>query len=134
MRAPILAVLLCLTSGLCAQNSPSSQTRKSQSQPASAASDSQFWEQRWEDMIQQQKDEAADLNTEAAHMQALLLMLRTNSGTAQDSALRNSLQVNAELWESLIANMRNREQQLQRNIQTNEATLKIWRASATASH
>jgi hypothetical protein len=134
MKIAIFSVLLLLVASVSAQTAPGSHTHKARSQGESAAPDSQFWEQRWEEMIQQQKDEAADLNTEAAHLQALLLMLRTNSGTAPDNALRTSLQVNAELWESLIANMRNREQQLQRNIQANEATLKIWRARATASH
>jgi len=124
MKLQMSVALLCLVGSLSAPSATAQQAHKTQSQPSS---DSQFWQQRWEEMIQQQKDEAADLNAEAAHLQALLLMLRTNSGTAQDNALRTSLQVNAELWESLIANMRNREQQLQRNIQTNEATLKIWR-------
>jgi len=126
MKCLIVALVFVLGAGAAAQNT--TPVRSTRSQASIAVSDSQFWEQRWEQMIQQQKDEAASLNTEAAQLQALLLQLQTNSGTMQNTSLRTSLQVNAELWESLIAHIRTREQQLQQQIQTNEATLKIWRS------
>ena len=57
--------------------------------------------------------EIADTNKEFGGMTARATMLRSNAGIVQDSAARSALQIDSDLWLSLIASMRRRVDRLQ---------------------
>jgi len=69
-------------------------------------------------MRQQLEQEIAETNKDVSGMTARATMLRSNAGIVQDSAARSALQIDSDLWLSLIASMRRRIDRLQAVLDT----------------
>ena len=116
MKAVLLASVFLASVTVFAQSN-----QRAGSKAASAAE----CKQDLTDAIQRQKEEASDLQSEIANLRALMTMLRSNAGIVRDSSLRNALQVDADMWESLMNHMQKHVTRLQESIEDGEAKIKI---------
>ncbi|HMK29211.1 MAG TPA: hypothetical protein VK473_05945 [Terriglobales bacterium] len=69
----------------------------------------------------QLEEEITEINKDIGGMTARVTMLRSNAGIVQDSAVRSALQIDSDLWLSLIANMRRRAERLQTQLDACDA-------------
>ena len=80
-----------------------------------------------------QTEEIADLNDEVSRLRALVTMLRSDAGIVNSQTVRSALQVNADMWDSLMNTTRRRIERLQNAVQRENARLQIERHSQTPS-
>ena len=78
-----------------------------------------------------QTEEIADLNDEVSRLRALVTMLRSDAGIVNSQTVRSALQVNADMWDSLMNTARRRIERLQNAVQRENARLQIERHSQT---
>lgn len=64
-------------------------------------------------MAQRHREEADALLKQSSGLRALLTMLRNDAGIVHDSTVRDSLQVSADMWESLLAGFQRQAASLQ---------------------
>jgi predicted nucleic acid-binding Zn-ribbon protein len=117
MKAFVLTVLFLASVTVVAQHNA-----RAESTASTAANNCK---QDLNDAIQRQKEEVTDLQSEIARLRALLTMLRSNAGIVSDSSLRNALQVDADMWESLIDSMQKQVTRLLELMQDEDAKIKI---------
>jgi len=65
-----------------------------------------------------QTEEIADLNDEVSRLRALVTMLRSDAGIVNSQTVRSALQVNADMWDSLMNTTQRRIERLQCNERT----------------
>lgn len=70
-------------------------------------------EQEWLAMAQRHREEAQAMLKESSGYRALLVMLRNDAGTVRDNAIRDGLQVNADMWEKLLDTLQRQAASLQ---------------------
>jgi hypothetical protein len=63
--------------------------------------------------IADQRQEAAELTRTVASLQARMTMLRNNAGSLSNQQVRDALQVDAEMWASVIQLLQNQADRLQ---------------------
>jgi ABC-type Na+ transport system ATPase subunit NatA len=80
-----------------------------------------------------QTEEIADLNDEVSRLRALVTMLRSDAGIVNSQTVRSALQVNADMWDSLMNTTQRRIERLQNAVQRENARLQIERHSQTPS-
>ena len=78
-----------------------------------------------------QTEEIADLNDEVSRLRALVTMLRSDAGIVNSQTVRSALQVNADMWDSLMNTTQRRIERLQNAVQRENARLQIERHSQT---
>ena len=78
-------------------------------------------EQEWQAMAQSHRDEADAMLKESSGLRALLTMLRTDAGIVADSTVRDALQVDADMWESLLGTFQRQAASLQTLAQQEES-------------
>jgi phage/plasmid primase-like uncharacterized protein len=107
----ILAELLSplLLASLLWAAPPRAQAARQSSTPARSTA----CEQEWQAMAQRHREEADALLKQSSGLRALLTMLRNDAGIVRDSTLRDSLQVSADMWESLLAGFQRQAASLQ---------------------
>lgn len=64
-------------------------------------------------MAQRHHEEAQAMLKETSGYRALLVMLRNDAGTVRDNAIRDGLQVNADMWEKLLDSLQRQAASLQ---------------------
>lgn len=64
-------------------------------------------------MAQRHRDEGQAMLKESSGYRALLVMLRNDAGTVRDNAIRDGLQVNADMWEKLLDTLQRQGASLQ---------------------
>ena len=64
-------------------------------------------------MAQRHREEAQAMMKESSGYRALLVMLRNDAGTVRDNAIRDGLQVNADMWEKLLDSLQRQAASLQ---------------------
>ena len=89
--------------------------------PAPAATRASACEQEWQAMAQRHRDEAEALLKESSGMRALLTMLRNDAGIVHDNAVKDGLQVSADMWEMMLGNLRRQATNLQALAQQEES-------------
>ena len=82
-------------------------------QPTAARAASAACEQEWLAMAQRHREEAQAMLKESSGYRALLVMLRNDAGTVRDNAIRDGLQVNADMWEKLLDTLQRQAASLQ---------------------
>lgn len=90
----------------------SPQARPARQQPAAGAT-ATACEQEWLTMAQRHRDEGQAMLKESSGYRALLVMLRNDAGTVRDNAIRDGLQVNADMWEKLLDTLQRQGASLQ---------------------
>ncbi len=70
-------------------------------------------EQEWQAMAQRHREEAQAMLKESSGYRALLVMLRNDAGTVRNNAIRDGLQVNADMWEKLLDTLQRHAASLQ---------------------
>ncbi len=70
-------------------------------------------EQEWQTMAQRHREEAQAVLKESSGYRALLVMLRNDAGTVRNNAIRDGLQVNADMWEKLLDTLQRQAASLQ---------------------
>ena len=80
-----------------------------------------------------QTEEIADLNDEVSRLRALVTMLRSDAGIVNSQTVRSALQVNADMWDSLMNTTQRRIERLQNAVQRENARLQIERHPQTPS-
>ncbi len=80
-----------------------------------------------------QTEEIADLNDEVSRLRALVTMLRSDAGIVNSQTVRSALQVNADMWDSLMNTTQRRIERLQNAVQRENARVQIERHSQTPS-
>ena len=80
-----------------------------------------------------QTEEIADLNDEVSRLRALVTMLRSDAGIVNSQTVRSALQVNADMWDSLMNTTQRRIERLQNAVQRENARLQIERHQQTSS-
>ena len=80
-----------------------------------------------------QTEEIADLDDEVSRLRALVTMLRSDAGIVNSQTVRSALQVNADMWDSLMNTTQRRIERLQNAVQRENARLQIERHSQTPS-
>ena len=80
-----------------------------------------------------QTEEIADLNDEVSRLRALVTVLRSDAGIVNSQTVRSALQVNADMWDSLMNTTQRRIERLQNAVQRENARLQIERHSQTPS-
>jgi hypothetical protein len=88
------------------------QARPARQQPAASAT-AAACEQEWLAMAQRHREEAQAMLKESSGYRALLVMLRNDAGTVRDNAIRDGLQVNADMWEKLLDSLQRQAASLQ---------------------
>ncbi|MGE5205152.1 MAG: hypothetical protein ACM3PW_06025 [Chlamydiota bacterium] len=88
------------------------QARPARQQPAARAT-ATACEQEWLAMAQRHHEEAQAMLKETSGYRALLVMLRNDAGTVRDNAIRDGLQVNADMWEKLLDSLQRQAASLQ---------------------
>jgi hypothetical protein len=63
-----------------------------------------------------QQQESAELARTIAGLRARMTMLRNDAGIINNQQLRDALQVDADMWESMVELMQSRAERLQRGI------------------
>ena len=72
-------------------------------------------------MAQRHRAEAGAMLKETAGYRALLVMLRNDAGIVRNQAIRDGLQVNADMWEKLLENLQGQAASLQDLAQQEES-------------
>ena len=70
-------------------------------------------EQEWQAMAQRHREQAQAMLKESAGLRSLLNMLRSDAGIVKDSTVRDALQVDADMWESLLGTLQSEAAGLQ---------------------
>ncbi len=94
-------------------------------QPATALAAATACEQEWQAMAQRHREEAAAMLKESSGYRALLIMLRNDAGTVSDHAIRDGLQVNADMWEKLLDTFQRQAAGLQALAQQEESKRQV---------
>ena len=123
-----LLFLLVLTSTLWAQSNPAVRKPRT-SVPRSQAVDNSLAQRSLEDLIEMQTEEAGDLKDEVSQLRALVTMLRSDAGIVNQQTVRTALQVDADMWDSLMNTTQKRLERLQRAVEREKASLQIERSS-----
>ena len=72
-------------------------------------------------MAQRQREQAQAMLKESAGLRSLLNMLRGDAGIVKDSTVRDALQVDADMWESLLSTLQSEATGLQASAQQAES-------------
>jgi hypothetical protein len=78
-------------------------------------------EQEWQAMAQLHRAQADVMRSETSGYRALLVMLRNDAGTVRNDAIRDGLQVNADMWEKLLGTLERQAASLQQLAQQEES-------------
>lgn len=109
--------LLCfLLVAVCAFGAQTSSTNPGYCGGSSAA---------WAEMRENMQDDIQDTQKLIGGMSARVLMLRYDAGNIQPFSGRDALQIDADLWQSLIDHMKVRNQKRQEQIDRCDARAKI---------
>jgi hypothetical protein len=127
-----LLFFLVLASTLWAQSNPAPRHPRTPVSKSQAA-DNSLAQRSLEDLVQMQTEEIADLNDEVSRLRALVTMLRSDAGIVNSQTVRSALQVNADMWDSLMNTTQRRIERLQNAVQRENARLQIERHSQTPS-
>lgn len=92
-----------------------------QAHPPAAATRAAACEQEWQAMAQRHREEAEALLKESSGLRALLTMLRSDAGIVRESAVKDGLQVSADMWEALLGNLQRQATNLQALAQQEES-------------
>jgi hypothetical protein len=109
MKVPGGALSFLLLAGLVWVTPP--QARPVRRQVETHATDA--CEQEWQAMAQRHREEAQAMLKESSGYRALLVMLRNDAGTVRNNAIRDGLQVNADMWEKLLDTLQRQAASLQ---------------------
>jgi Skp family chaperone for outer membrane proteins len=101
------------------------QTQTSAVNPGYCGGSSAAWEEMREDL----QEEIADTQKLIGGMSARVLMLRNDAGSIQGFNGRDALQIDADLWQSLIDHMKARNQKRQDQVERCDARAKIAAAA-----
>lgn len=82
-------------------------------------------EQEWQAMAQRHRDEAEAMLKETSGYRALLVMLRNDAGIVRNDAIRDGLQVNADMWEKLLDTLQRQATSLQSLAQQEESKRQV---------
>jgi hypothetical protein len=105
MTRAIVIAILSLTLFAWAQTEAGQDRRSAAGQPCHCAAS--------EAEIADQHQEAAELARTIASLQARMTMLRNDAGSLSNQQVRDALQVEAEMWASVIQLLQNRADRLQ---------------------
>jgi hypothetical protein len=83
----------------------------------------------WAEMREDLQDDIQDTQKLIGGMSARVLMLRNDAGNIQPFSGRDALQIDADLWQSLIDHMKARNQKRQEQIDRCDARAKIAAAA-----
>lgn len=83
----------------------------------------------WAELRQDLQDEIQDTQKLIAGMSARVTMLRYDAGSIQAFSGRDALQIDADLWQSLIDHMKARNQKRQEQVERCDARAKIAAAA-----
>jgi hypothetical protein len=103
------------------------QAQTSSSNPGYCGGSSAAWAEMREDL----QDEIQDTQKLIGGMSARVTMLRYDAGNIQPFSGRDALQIDADLWQSLIDHMKSRNQKRQDQIDRCDARAKIAAAAET---
>lgn len=85
----------------------------------------------WAEMRDDLQEEIQDTQKLIGGMSARVLMLRNDAGSIQGFSGRDALQIDADLWQSLIDHMKARNQKRQDQVERCDARAKIAAAAET---
>ena len=105
MTRAIVIVILSLTLFAWAQTQAAQNSRSAAEQPCHCAAS--------EAGIADQQQEAAELARTVASLQARMTMLRNDAGSLSNQQVRDALQVDAEMWASVIQLLQSHAERLQ---------------------
>ena len=105
MTRAIVIVMLSLTLFAWAQTEAAQNSRRAAGPPCHCAAS--------QAEIADQRQEAAELTRTVASLQARMTMLRNDAGSLSNQQVRDALQVDAEMWASVIQLLQNQADRLQ---------------------
>jgi hypothetical protein len=92
-----------------------------QTRPTPPSAANTVCEQEWHAMAQRHRDEADAMLKESSGLRSLLTMLRNDAGIVRDSTVRDALQVNADMWETMLGRLQREAVNLQALAEQEEA-------------
>jgi hypothetical protein len=96
-----------------------------QARPGLDATHATACEQEWQAMAQRHRDEADAMLKESSGMRALLTMLRNDAGIVRENAVKDGLQVSADMWEMMLGTFQRQATSLETLAQQEESKGKV---------